>query len=157
MGSDLLKKGKKPKQVIFQFSLPWLNILTEIVLFICSHLFEILWTAFYPIAVTSQACNHRPNGSRVEALRKSTSIFYPQYLPQQFSNGKQGGALPPHEQQGPATIKCWKGAQGRIFGKSLGGNAPSCLPLGKYYIFVLYTHNIYFLNSGCQISLSADR
>jgi len=46
-------------------------------------------------------------------------MFYHQYLPEQFSNRKQGGALPPHEQQYLATIKCWKRAQGGIFRKSL--------------------------------------
>lgn len=81
-----------------------------------------------------------PEEQLYEKAPTSTSIA--SYLPEQFSNGKQGGALLPHEHQGLATIKCWKGTQGGIFRKSLGGNAPTCLPLSKCYIFILYKYNI---------------
>lgn len=41
--------------------------------------------------------------------KNTSSIFRHQYLPEQFSNGKQGGALPPQEQPGLVIISAGRG------------------------------------------------
>lgn len=135
MGSYLLKRERKKKE-IFQFSLPWLNLLTET----CSHTpfsSKSFQLPSIPLKSHQKHVTTKPKWLQSRSFKKKH-----QYLQEQFSNGEQGGAVPPQEQQALEATKCWKGGQGRIFRKSLGGYTTACLLLGKYYIFISHNHNI---------------